>query len=238
MLWEIVMKVAICDDNYNSCVFIEHTILNYAHKNNLKIEVNIYQSGLSLKNNFENDTSLIFLDIILPDVTGIEIGQFLRKYLDQNTLQIVFVSGHPDFALKLFKIRPLDFLIKPIKETDIISILDEYLSIELPNKNQYYIYNSGNAKGKIAYNQILYFSSDARKIIIHTKNGEQISMYDKLSNIAEKLPNNLFWRVHKSFIVNSHYVEIFHYDNIKLINGQLIPISKHYRKDIRQKILN
>ena len=36
------MKVAICDDNYNLCVFIEHTILNYAHKNNLKIEVNIY----------------------------------------------------------------------------------------------------------------------------------------------------------------------------------------------------
>ena len=104
----------------------------------------------SLFENFEEDTDMIFLDIMLPDSTGIEIGQFLRKNSRNVDLQIIFISSNPDYALKLFKIRPMDFLIKPFSAGNITDILDEFFRIHLSQVN-YFVYKSKQTTGKAVW---------------------------------------------------------------------------------------
>lgn len=231
------MKISICDDDYSVCHFIEHTVLEYAKLKNIHIDVEVTQSKKSLFENFEEDTDMIFLDIMLPDSTGIEIGQFLRKNSRNVDLQIIFISSNPDYALKLFKIRPIDFLIKPFSAGNITDILDEFFRIHLSQVN-YFVYKSKQTTGKIPYSDIVYFSSNIRQIDIFLKNGQITTIYGKLSDIESGLPKNFFWRIHQSYIVNKHFIANCHSDCLEMTTGVKLSISKPYRKDIRLKIIN
>lgn len=231
------MRIAICDDDYSICNFIEKIILQYAKNNGISIETDIYQTAKSLYQNFENSTDLLFLDIQLPDDSGIEIGHFLRKYSINCNLQIVFISGNPGYALELFKIRPLDFLIKPFSEREIIDILDEYIQKIMP-PTQCFLYKFKTTMRRISYSDILYFSSESRKALIHLKNNETITIYKKLSEIETELPREIFWRIHKSYIINSYYLISCQHNQLMMINNDVLPISRNYKNEIYFKIIN
>ena len=162
------MKIAICDNDYSTCNLIEETVNQYARNNGISIETDIFQTAKSLYQNFENSTDLLFLDVQLPDASGIKIGHFLRKHAMNYHLEIVFISGNPGYALELFKIHPMDFLVKPFSDKDIIDILDEYTQKVRP-ASQGFLYKFKTTTRKVAYQNILYFSSESRKVHIHIK---------------------------------------------------------------------
>lgn len=206
-------------------------------KNGILIESDVYQSAESLYQNFEDSTDLLFLDIQLPDISGIEVGHFLRNRTMNYELQIVFISGNPEYALELFKIRPLDFLVKPFSEKEIIDILDEYTQKIIP-KTLCFFYKFKTTTRKIPYRDILYFSSESRKTIIHLKNGEAIAIYKKLSEIEKEIPNEIFWRIHKSYIINSQYLISCQHNQLLMNNNDILPISRNYKNDVYFKIIN
>ena len=221
------MKIAVCDDDKTICGYIEKIILNYAYRAGYKINVDVFFSGSELIRQVEEDTDMLFLDIELKDTTGVVIGNFLRKERNNRKIDIVFISAHPEYALDLFKIRPVDFLIKPFKETDVENIIKEY-----------YQFKNGNSVGRILYKDILYFSSDLRKVKLHKTDGTIIEMYAKLDEVAKKLPEKIFWRIHKSYLVNVRHVEMFRFDGLALYNGEKLMVSKTYRQDVRMKLMS
>lgn len=231
------MKIMICDDDYSVCLFIKKTILEYSQKENIDIKVDITQSKDQLFNVYDEDVDLVFLDIMLPDSSGVDVGHLLRKNSTNMDLEIVFISSNPGYALELFKIRPMDFLVKPFEANDIIEILDDYFKIRMPQMN-YFTYKTKQSIGKIFYKDILYFSSNIRKVDIFLKNGQTVSIYGKLSEIEEKISRETFWRIHQSFIVNKNYIENCQFDCVRLYNDEILPISRIYRKEIRNKIIN
>ena len=231
------MKIMICDDDYSVCLFIKKTIIEYAQKENIDIKVDITQSKDQLFNVYDEDVDLVFLDIMLPDSSGVDVGHLLRKNSTNMDLEIVFISSNPGYALELFKIRPMDFLVKPFEANDIIEILDDYFKIRMPQMN-YFTYKTKQSIGKIFYKDILYFSSNIRKVDIFLKNGQTVSIYGKLSEIEEKISRETFWRIHQSFIVNKNYIENCQFDCVRLYNDEILPISRIYRKEIRNKIIN
>ncbi len=231
------MQIAICDDDYLTCSFIENVILQYSKKNGISIETDVYQTAKSLYENFEDSTDLLFLDIQLPDDSGIEIGRFLRKCSTNNNLQIIFISGNPGYALELFKIRPMDFLIKPFSEEEVVDILNEYTQKAMP-PIQCFLYKFKTTIRRIPYRDILYFSSEARKALIHLKYGETITIYKKLSEIEKELPNEVFWRIHKSYIINSQHIISCQHNQLLMSNNDVLPISRNYKNEIYFKIIN
>ena len=231
------MQIAICDDDYLTCSFIKNVILQYSKKNGISIETDVYQTAKSLYENFEDSTDLLFLDIQLPDDSGIEIGRFLRKCSTNNNLQIIFISGNPGYALELFKIRPMDFLIKPFSEEEVVDILNEYTQKAMP-PIQCFLYKFKTTIRRIPYRDILYFSSEARKALIHLKYGETITIYKKLSEIEKELPNEVFWRIHKSYIINSQHIISCQHNQLLMSNNDVLPISRNYKNEIYFKIIN
>lgn len=231
------MKVAICDDDYRVCQCIEKTILEYGRRNQISIDVEVIQSGESLMNTIDIDTDLLFLDIMLPDYTGIEIGHFLRNDCENMDLQIVFISANPEYALDLFKIRPMDFLIKPFTEKELVGILDDYFKIHIPQM-KYFVLKSRSGKQKIFFKDIMYLASSGRCVDIYLRKNQTVTIYSKLKDVEKELPKDVFWRIHQSYIVNQYYIRTCYYDRISLMNEQTIPISKVYRKEISKRIMN
>ncbi len=233
-----MLNIAICDDEKMFCSQIESIILeNKEQLNQNALNIDIYYDGLplykALKNNTEYD--VIFLDIEMAELDGIKLGHLIREDLKNEDTQIVYVSSKTSYALELFQNRPLNFLVKPVKDQDIINQIKTSIKIQDKNNlNFEFSYNKEHYK--ISYKDIMYFESDNRKIKIHTIDNTY-EIYAKLSDIIKDLPALDFIEIHKSFIVNYKFIKQINYDSLILINQTPLSISRSRRKQVREILL-
>ncbi len=131
--------IGICDDGENICTSIENMLLQYAGENNIQITVNIWYTGEGLKDYLKagNHLDILFLDIELFKITGIEVGNYIRKQLDDRGMQIVYISGKASYAQQLFKPQPLDFLVKPILQEQINETIETAVRIINKKKEKF-----------------------------------------------------------------------------------------------------
>lgn len=233
-----MIAIAICDDEKFTCNYIKDIVLNYCEENSIDITINEFYSGEDLCGfiNKGNNIDILFLDIELGKLDGVQVGRYIRTTIDGENSKIIYVSSRESYAMQLFKVRPFDFLIKPIIKKEVENILSQVIKI-MYNENIYFEYNVGKTYHKIKYNEILYFYSQGKKIkIVTTDTSKNIEFYGKLEEVSNEL-NDKFLSIHKSYLVNFDSVAEYGYDTMKLINRDELPISKANRKDIRLKIM-
>ena len=148
---------------------------------------------------------------------------------------LIYISSKENYALQLFQNRPFDFLVKPIEPAKIYHVLDNIYRISEKNSVGFE-FQTQNSTYRISYKDILYFQSTGRKINIVMKK-EIRTFYGKLNEIEKRIPENVFLRIHKSYLVNKNYVKEFTYEWVKMLNGDVLNISKINRADVRRKIL-
>jgi len=232
-----MINIGICDDGKNICSSIEKMIEEYAKNKNIFIEIEIWYTGEALCDYLRegNSIDILFLDIELFELNGIEVGNYIRNELENRIMQIVYISGKSSYALQLFKIQPMDFLVKPITQQQMEETLN--LALKLLGKNvEKFEFQCGKDYYYIPYVEILYFYSEGRKIKIVTTKDEK-EFYGKLADKIKKLPSN-FIVIHKSFVVNREYISKFSYEMVELVNGNKLSISKAYRKKVREILLS
>lgn len=234
-----MIKIAICDDEKCTCSAIENIVLKYGEEKNLEIDTEVFYSGEKLCDYLEkNDCfDIIFLDIELENLNGVEVGRFLRNTLKNQTTQVIYISSKESYAMKLFKIRPLDFLIKPIVDKEIKEVLNSAFNL-IDKENEFFDFSIRKALYRIPLKEILYFTSEGKKIKIVTMNEkEEQSFYDKLEDVRDRLPKDKFLLIHKSYLVQFNYIMEYKYDCLKMINGDVLNISQSNRKEVRLKLM-
>lgn len=232
-----MFNILICDDEPITCSYIEDTLCNYAQKNGIAINIEIFYTGKALFEyiNQNSGTDLLFLDIALPDINGADIGKELRKNINNETIQIVFISAKEKYAMQLFKARPFDFLIKPLDPDMIIDVFENYRSVYGRSQN-YFEYKVGKSTEKIIASEIMYFMCDQRKICIVTSK-ERKYFYENMKELHKQISLEGFWSVHFSYIINVRYVKQFKKKEIIMCDDSRIPISNAYKKEITKKIM-
>lgn len=232
-----MFRVAICDDEQSMCSRIERIILDYQKVNGEKIDISIFLTGEELCKYIKEGQAfdLIFLDIELNEINGIEVGRIIREEIKDEITQIVYISAKKDYAIELFENRPLNFLVKPISDEKIVKNLE--ITIELHKRGNLFFEFSRNAVFyKIPYKDIMYFASNDKKIRVITIN-EEYEYYGKLSDLEELTKDKDFILIHKSYLVNYLYILEARYDELKLTNNEKLPISQAYRKEVRNKLI-
>lgn len=227
--------IAVCDDNGAVCSEIENIIDDFFKTERIHYEIDSFLSGEELRKELDHHVKydLIYLDIELPELNGVEIGRYIREKLLDDDTQIAFISAKASYAMELFQIRPIHFLVKPFTPRQVIGVLEKAMELQ-GRQTKIFIYKMGKSENRISYKEIMYFSSGAKKIIIHKKNGEDY-FYGKLSDL--NLPRTDFIQIHKSFIINKQYVTRFRFDSVLLSNGEELPISRVYRKSVRENLM-
>lgn len=238
MLWEIkcdMYRIGICDDEKELCSTLEEQIYRIAEELSVQPEVEVWYSGESILKDLRNGVRLdmLFLDIELVRKNGISVGQFIRNEMEDLQTHIVYISSKQGYAMQLFKIQPLDFLVKPLSDGQIREVLVRSMK-QKQSLKVCFEYRKGSAVFRVPTKDILYFTSMDKKIRLVTKDGEE-EFYGKLKGILEGLPAD-FMMIHQSYIVNQLYVSEYAYDSVKLSDGTVLSISKPYRKEVRGKI--
>lgn len=227
-----MLRLAVCDDEEYICNKLEKYIYQYCESKIIKAEVDIFYNGESFINflNNDNDYHIIFLDIELKNCNGIDVSEHIRNNLNNETVQIVYVSGKAGYDRQLFSYRPFHFIDKPFDFPKIANVIDKYLRI-YGNTNNIFHYKIGHDTFWIKLEDIIYFKSIDRKVMIKTLD-EEDSFYGALEKVQEQLKNNGFLSPHKSYLVNYRFIRSFRSDFIILINNEEIPVSKSKRKEI------
>lgn len=228
--------VGICDDGVNICSFIENVCCEWAKREHVRVEVVVWYTGEDLKKYLEegNVIDLLFLDIELFQITGIALAEYIRNELENRNMQIVYISGKAGYAQKLFKTQPMDFLVKPLKKKQIEDVL--WLAKKILAKGEgRFEFQTGKEMYYLPYKEIIYFVSEGRRIQIITTNGGK-EFYGKIKDISRRLPEE-FLLIHQSYIVNSTFIQRYAYETVELTDGTVLTISKPYRKQIRQRLL-
>lgn len=233
-----MIRILLCDDEVRICSELEDMIREYTLKYEIEAEIEIFYSGESLQSYMSNqkEVDLVFLDIEFSGVNGIDVGKYIREVLENEYTVLVYISWKMQYAMELFQNRPFDFLIKPLEKESVWKVLEKIFKL-LKKENLFFEFQSNYSLQRVPYKDIFYFQSKGKKIEIVTKKGI-IEFYGKLQDAERQFPSGSFLKIHKSFRIHSAYVQEYHYEWVKMINGDILSISKVNRTEIKRRLLN
>ncbi len=232
--------IGICDDGKHICASMEEMVLQYSRKREIPVEIKIWYTGESLCDYLNQDghIDILFLDIELFRLSGIDVGNYIRNHLEDRKMQIIYISGMSSYAQQLFKTQPMDFLIKPIGQEQIDAALSLAMKIVVKSMDKFEFQN-GREYFYVPFGEIMYFTSEGRKIRIIAQ-GETMEggkeFYGTLKDVADGLPSE-FISIHKSYVVNREYIVRYTYETVEMADGTVLNISKANRKHVRERIL-
>lgn len=202
-------------------------------------EVNVVQNGfeaarLIKKKNFD----MIFLDIEMPEITGIELYSSLP--LDKRPA-LVLVTAHEQFALQGFAIDAIDFLVKPVTYEavaraliKVFSRLNFSITIKTTVERAYMFFlTKGGIYKQVVFNDVIYIASQGNYVDIIGRDFELTGRYT-MKEMEQEVPASYFLRVHQSYIVNMNFVIHLEGQNLFLTEGptEQVPINRESRKKL------
>lgn len=225
-------KIAVCDDEQIICSTMYNKLQNLSKSKSVIFEIDCFTSGEELCDEIKHTNyDLLFLDIELPKMNGVAVGQYIRETLKNETIQIAYISSKQEYAMELFEMRPINFLVKPLSNEKIENVIDKFLQLNKID-TETFNFKAGRNYYKIPLSDILYFYSNGRKINIVTSNKEY-EFYGSLDNIYSEVKNKKFLFVHKSFLVNFKHINKYQYEQITMSDDKIIPVSQSRRKIVR-----
>ncbi|WP_025740256.1 LytR/AlgR family response regulator transcription factor [Aquimarina pacifica] len=182
----------------------------------------------------ETPVDVIFLDIQMPDLKGTDFA----KMIGPNT-NVIFTTAYSEYALDGFELNALDYLLKPVTFerflTAVNKVKKDSKNVPKPEESTITI-KSGYDLHKLKYSDILYVESDSEYVVFHTEN-KKIMSYQSLKSLEKTLPEEIFMRVHRSFIINKEKVTALKGKDLSLSTIK-IPVSVTYYELVKQELFN
>lgn len=223
-----MIRVAICDDIPQDRQELRAALKQEFDNRNVPAEFFEYESGEALLREQQAgafDFRIIFLDIYMVDMSGLETARILR---DKGcTAMIVFLSVTPDFAPEGYEVEAAGYLLKPLEERKLRRLLERFWQ-----QCAMLTFRSGTNVYTFPASDILYIESNRNVLTVHTVK-ENISLYGTLNGIANQLPARSFLRCHQSYLINMDRVFAAK-DNFCMENGDVVPIRVRERRMIRE----
>lgn len=221
-------KIAVCDDEAKIRKSLVKMLENHPQAEEFSITVaecceDLYDMLLSGKS-----FDLVILDIMSDGMNGIEFGRRLRTEWKNSLTQIIYISSEQGYAMELFEFRPLNFLLKPIEQKKLLECVNQAMEL-MSGMEGNLSFSMNRTEHMIPLRQIRYIESNDKLLIVHDLKEENI-FYGKLNALTVPVD---FVRIHKSYLVNSNYVRLLRFDSLMLDCGTELPISRAYRKQVR-----
>jgi DNA-binding LytR/AlgR family response regulator len=230
------------DDRIDGIEVIENHLKNF---DDITLIKSFTDSIVALKFLENNKIDLVFLDIDMPNLDGLEFIESLTLTLGKNIPKFIYTTGHSKYALTGFELGASDYLLKPIVfkrfKVAIERVLDNWKNPSVSNSNShkdYFFIEIDGSKLKIKYDNIAYIESERN--YIHICEEKTVRKICKPMYYIENILNNHkdFIRVHKSFIVSTNFVEVYRGNDLILkINGEkkTISVGKTYKEAVNKK---
>lgn len=226
-----MLKTLIVDDEIISSDLIKF----YSNRTGLLEITGIVRNGIeATKFLGENELDLIFLDIEMPEMDGVEL---LKSMI--NPPLIILVSSRTEHGPTAFEHDVVDYLVKPVEYTRFQKAVNKALEFQKARKESgegvtsIYV-RSNNKSIRLSYSEILYIEALADYVVFVTPEKKHI-VHSTMKALESKLPVDIFIRTHRSYFVNLAKIESIEDNNI-LINKSFVPVSSSYKEALTKKL--
>lgn len=214
------MRFAICDDEKQFRQHIIDAIRQYSKQNNIYIDFDEFDNGFDLINS-DKAYDIIFLDYQMDEINGLDTAKKLRE--KNNLSEIIFLTSYPQIVFDTFQVNTFRFLIKPLDFDKFKEALDNYRKNHVIN--ECIVIKTNDSVLKVPIDSIIFAEAIDKYCNIHT--ADNTILYKKtLSELEGLLPQNIFYRSHRSYIVNFNHIVSHTNTDIKMDNNEVAMISK------------
>ncbi|MDF2951395.1 MAG: Response regulator of the LytR/AlgR family [Anaerocolumna sp.] len=229
----MTVKIAICDDER---IFIEklsrHLEMLFEIES-IEIEMRTYHNGLALLSDINDlNFDILFLDIDMPSISGIEIAEEIRK--KNQFVHIIFITNHEDLVYQSIQYRPFRFIRKSRIQEELPEAVSA-LKRKIINENNLFSIKFNGTESFLRYADIIYLESYRHDIFIHSTK-ETYRIKSNLGKLEKQFEPYGFIRVHSGYLVNIKYIFSIDKSKVKLINNEEIPLSRHRIEIVKQKL--
>jgi len=226
-------SITICDDSIIETDQILLLMKDFSYKN-MQFSIQIFNSSLDLMKSVDSGiiSDIYLLDIVMPGLSGIDIGTLIRQKRDD--VCIIFITNSTEYALNAYKISALQYLIKPVRKTELYKSLNK--AIQFYEKiDRTYILDTPDGKIPIKYKDIIFIEISNHVLNFHTLAGIINSKYIRVSftSALHKILNYpSFIQSHRAYIINMEHVKKMGKKFFIMTNSNRIPISKSHQDNL------
>ncbi len=229
-----MLKISILEDEPAEVEVITGFLQKYqADHPDFFYTLTCYARALDLLDHYERDTDLLFLDIQLPDMKGIDVAHRIRE-IDSHTM-IIFVTRLTQYALEGYAVSAFDYIVKPVAFDSFSAKLDRALRILKQNRSAVtLVVHTREKTVHIPSDTIYYIEVISHDLLIHTDSGT-VRKWGNLSELERELQHAHFARCNSSYLINMKYIQEIN-GNAVTVCGKTLSISKLRRKEFLNEV--
>jgi len=225
-----VLIIGICDGDIAVRTLLSDFIKRYKEETGLTVTVLSYDSGEKLLRHYPLEMDLIFLEIPFARISGIEIARKIREV--DEYVGIIFLTTMLNHVLEAYDVRADNYLLKPLKYTRFLK--EAEVARARRGQNRFIIESNDDGVYKIYTKTIRYIETDGRNTKIHAES-DCIS-YKTMKTHVELLYEPYFVRCHTGFIVNLLFFEKLEKNELLLVTGEKIPVSRQRKREVVNRL--
>ncbi len=223
------MKVAICEDVPSHREKLKEFLNDFSEEIEIDFDIHTFCNGMSFLNS-NNEYDIVFMDIFLGDTNGVSVAQ---EYASSKSGDIIFVSQSRDFAVEAFALGATHYLVHPIAKEDFHTAISRCLKgNKMQEATRYLVLSNKQGMTKIPVNSIRYIEVQNRVCKIHTTTKKH-SFISTLEILSSQLPDEVFFRVQRSFTVNLNYIDNITNNHVILDKGEQISVARDKYKTLK-----
>ena len=227
------MRIAICDDEKKIRELIKEGIPKYYFSNNIDFSIQTFESGRELLNSDLALIDVLFLDVDMPEMNGMEVARSIRER-DKDML-IIFLTAYSEFVFESFKVDAFRYLVKPVQNHELTETLEAVYK-KLSTPEEYLNFQFQNERFSIKYSDIIYVEGMRDKIWFYCNSGVY-RWRGTIKGLNEKLKEKGFFQVHRSYILNMNKIQKYSSQMVLMEGGYEVPVSKYRMNEFKEEYI-
>ncbi len=229
-----MIQIAIVDDEEIILHAFHDKIRDILSEKTENFEISNFSDGKDfLERCLLNNYDIIFLDIDMPEITGIDIAKAIRKY--NVSSEIIFITNKDEMVYASLRYAPFRF-IRKVKFEDEIQEATESVLHKIAKKSEVFLFSTISGKRKEYVTNILYIEVKSHILTIHTQEA-QFEARGNLKDIESRLVQFGFIRIHQSYLVNYKYINLVKQKVVVLDSGIELPLSRGRSEEVKKKLI-
>ncbi|MEN6327241.1 MAG: LytTR family DNA-binding domain-containing protein [Syntrophomonas sp.] len=232
----MLYKIAICDDEEDFVASLREQVAGVLQNSGLAFKITAFSSGESLLSRINDESAsfdMIFLDIFMQDLNGVDTAKAIRQHSDSTA--IIFTTSSDQYVFSGYEVHALQYLVKPIDQQLLYTALMYDLKRRMQDRN--FVFKSGGMTHQVPFEEIVYLESTLKSVKLVAQSGDY-EIYTRISDLEALLPRVSFCRCHRGFIINFKQVGKMNAQSLTTLQGTVIPIGKTYAKAVNRAFLN
>ncbi len=230
-----MLNIAVCDDEPKEIEYLISLTHQWAKESKTVVSISSFESAEAFLFEYEEDKSfdVLLLDIQMKEMNGISLAEKIRE--SNTQVQIIFITGFPDYISRGYDVSALHYLIKPIEKEKLFAVLSK-ASDNLKKEEKFILLTVQNESVRIKLKDIFFIEAFGHSSCVVCKHGEyKVSL--SISDIAKMLDDS-FVQCHRSYIANILNMSKITKTDVFFDNGKSIPVSRRMYSDVNCAFIN